>query len=236
MNHTLDIINGIPYYTNNTDQLFSWYSIYDDGVIITELNNYSSVDFNSIPKSDIKYFGLYGCGFHLNCNMNNGEVSIYQSYKENELCYSVQPSLTKDGIILSNTINRFDMTSIVPFTFKHFVLETDFNDKTSSRCFIDEYYAGYTGILTLEDNIQILFKLYFSIHQYEFPNSIGIIYKFFPYKQTEYRNTRYRFELAENVCYDINGNQKTTKNNICNIINFNATKGYYKNKLIFSYR
>lgn len=236
MNHTLDKIYGIPYYTNNIDQLFSWYSIYNDGVIVTEINNYSSVDFNNIPKIDMKYFGLFGCGFHLSCNMNTGEINIYQSYKDNELLYSIAPTIEENKLLILNSKKSFNIHNLTPFTFKQFVLETNFDNKLNSKSFIDKYYAGYSGLIDLDKNIQILFKIYFSIYINDFPNSIGIIYKFFPYKKTEYQNKFYRFELAENVYCNIEDIHKVSNNNIYKILNFYENNGYYKNKIIFSYR
>ena len=234
MNHILDKINGIPYYTDNIDQLFSWYTIYNDSVIISELNKYSGVNFNSIPKQDISHFGLFGCGFHLDCDFNSYELSIYQSYKDNEYLYSNRPSIQENNLLILNDKSSFKIQNVSPFTFKHYVLETEFN-KTSSRCFIDQYYAGYTGLISLNET-KIIFKMYFSIHIYDHPDTIGIVYKFFPYEDTQYQDKNYRFELAENMCTILNGKHKISKSSKGKIINFKETKGYYRNKTIFSYR
>ena len=71
MKRILDLVYGIPYYTNSSDQRFAWYVIYNDGVIILENNKFSSVNFKNIPKTNIRYLGLYGCNIHLACDFQN---------------------------------------------------------------------------------------------------------------------------------------------------------------------
>ena len=237
MNHILDRVINIPYFTNRTDQLFSWYTIYNDNVIIREINEYSNVNFNLIPKNNIKNFGLYGCGFHLNCDFNTGELSIYGSNSKNkEMLFSIYPSLEENKLLLPNTnILKLNVEKLSPFTFKQFVLDTEFNNN-GNKSFINKYYAGYTGLINLSDNINIIFKMYFSLHVFDKPSSIGIIYKFLPYKDTKYQSKIYRFDLTEKMNTIYYDKEKSKQKHITKLIDFEKTFKVYKGKIIFSYR
>ena len=237
MNYNLDKAINVPYYTNNNDQLFSWYTSYKDGAIINELNKYSNVNFNFIPKTDIDNFGLFGLGFHLNCDFNSGELSIYYNDNNKKILFSVTPTLEENKLLVYNKYNSpYKISSMSPFTFKHFVLETDFKDIKKDKGFIDKYYAGYTSLIQLNQDINIVFKMYFSLHIFDKPSSIAIIYKFFPYKNTKYPNKIYRFGLTEslNTIYDGKENLKTDYKS--RLLNFKDIKDGYKGKIVFSYK
>ena len=234
MNHILDKAKGIPYFTNNTDQLFSWYVVYNDNVIIRELNEYSNVNFKLIPKTDICYFGLYGCGFHLNCDFNSGELSVYGSSKDKELLFSLTPSLEENRLLALNP-RISNIHSLSPFTFKHFILDTDFKDISKDKGIIDQFYAGYNSLVRLSDGTDIILKMYFSLHIIDKPTSIGMIYKFLPYKDTTYQSKIYRFDLAEKMNTIYYSKEETKADNITRLIDFGKNTKY-KGKVIFSYR
>ena len=216
MNHILDTVIGMPLFTNNNDQLFSWYTVYNDGAIIRELNDYSNINFNDIPKTDILHFGLYGCGFVLDCNFINGEVGIYGKSTNKSLLFTVLPTIDKKQISYQAT----------PFTFKHFVLETDFLHIKNDKPFIDAYYAGYEGIV---DDMKI--KMYFSIRIKDYPTSIGIMYKISPINKIDQEKSC-EFNLAEKVYTKIYDNEKVNRDNIRKLLAFNKENTYHRGRLI----
>ena len=84
----MNILDEIPYYTNENSQLFAWYSIYANQTLV-EYNRFTTIRFNDIPKHNILDFGLYGMGFHLNTNLTNGIFTITVPQNTKMIIFSV---------------------------------------------------------------------------------------------------------------------------------------------------
>ena len=201
MRKIIDINYGIPYYTNDSDQIFSWYAIYDDGVIILEKGLFSNVNFNNIPKTNIKFFGLFGCGMHLSCNFKNKSIYIYNSYNENEFLYQCKYNLN-DSIGNNN---------LIPFQFKGFIYDAPIKGLCKDSFIINSFYLGWKEDISI-DNIDYTNKIYFSIDTIKHPNSIGLIYKIIPKDNVYPQNIKYRLTISDSNSSIINGIQKISNN------------------------
>lgn len=235
MNHILDELYGIPYYTNNSDQIFAWYTVYNDGCIILEENKYSNVNFMDIPKTNIKHFGLYGCGFHLNTNFSNGTTSIYGFSKDKECLLSCNMYIKENKIIRYNEVQSFSVQDIVPFQFKGFFYDSAFNNSIKDVFCVNKYYAGYSCIYNIDPFNKVLLKIYFSLDIIDHPNSIAIIYKTMRYKDSVYPNKFYRYSIAERLYTNFDGKQKVKSKDDSSLINFSTLSSIHKKKIIFSY-
>ena len=201
MNRILDINNGIPYFTNDSDQIFAWYAVYDDNVIILEKSNFSSVSFNDIPKHSLKYFGLFGCGMHLTCNFYNKSLSVYSTYNENEFLYECKYTLDKgDG---SNVL--------LPFQFKGFIYDAPVRGVCKENFLINSFYLGWIEDVIVQDK-KFTNKVYFVIDILKHPTSVGLIYKLIPSDNVYPQNNNYRLTISDNSNSIINDIQKSTSN------------------------
>ena len=219
MKKIIDINNGIPYFTNDSDQIFSWYTIYNDGVIILEKGLFSNVNFNNIPKTNIQYFGLFGCGMHLSCNFKHKSIYIYNSYNENEFLYQCKYNLNEN--IKNN--------NITPFQFKGFIYDAPIKGLCKDKFLINSFYLGWMEDIEI-NNIKYTNKIYFSIDILKHPNSVGLIYKLIPKNNNYPQNINYRLSISDSNISIINGIQKIT-NNIRNVT-INSTLKY---KTIFRF-
>ena len=219
MRKIIDVNYGIPYFTNDSDQIFSWYTIYDDGVIILEKGLFSNVNFNNIPKANIKYFGLFGCGMHLTCNFKKKSIYIYNSYNENEFLYQCKYNLNEN--IKNN--------NLIPFQFKGFIYDTPINNSHKDNFFINSFYLGWKEDILI-NNVSYINKIYFSIDIFKHPNSVGLIYKLTPKDNFYPQNIKYKLSISDFNASIINGIQKIT-NNTRNVT-INSTLKY---KTIFKF-
>ena len=201
MKKLLDINYGIPYFTNDSDQIFSWYAIYNDGVIILEKGLFSNVNFNHIPKTNVKYFGLFGSGMHLTCNFNNKYISIYNSHNENEFLYECKYKL--NDCIESN--------SLIPFQFKGFIYDAPIKGICKENFLINSFYLGWMENVIVNE-VKYTNKVYFSVDILKHPNSIGLIYKLEPKDNVYPKNIKYRLAISDTNSTIINGIQKNTMN------------------------
>jgi hypothetical protein len=236
MDYKLDIIKDIPYYTNRTDRLFGWFSIYKDGNIIQELNRFSCIGYNEIPKDNISYFGLYGCGFHLISDFNTGSMYIYGKGSKKEFLFNTDFYIHENRILQEP--NKFIIQNIQPFQLKGFVY--DMPGKSNKEFYMtDKYYAGYIGRLLLDELLEFDVKVYFSINILEHPSSIGIIFNLLPNQSTKKSrpNKNYTFSVVESINERYNNGHESSKSvDRPSYVDFNNLKNNFKKKIIVNYR
>ena len=222
MKRILDLVYGIPYYTNSSDQQFAWYVIYNDSVIILENNKFSSVNFKNIPKTNIRYLGLYGCNIHLACDFQNKVLSFYNTYNNNESLYRCKYTL--ENSVRSNILK--------PVQFKGFIYEPDLYDMSKDKFFIKSFYVGWNEDVVV-NGYKFTNKIYFSIDLENHPDSIGLIYKLVKNDSSLIypSNFNYRLLISDNnstIINDIQRNQENTRE-----INLNQSLLY---KTIFRFK
>ena len=232
MDYKLDILKDIPYYTNRNDRLFGWFSVYNDGAIIQELNSFSYVDYTKIPKNKISYFGLYGCGFHLISDFNTGSMYIYGKGTNKEFLVSSVFQIYSDKILREH--NKFLISNIQPFQLKGFIYDMPIDKSNKEFCMTDKYYAGYTSELLLDEKNKLEIKVYFSLNILKYPNSIGIIFNILPKRDTEETFIdKYVFSVVEIINERYNDGREESHSNI---IEPNYISHNFKKKIIVNYR
>ena len=237
MDYKLDIFKDIPYYTNRSDRLFGWFSIYNDGAIIQELDRFSNVDYTKIPKDEISYFGLYGCGFHLISDFKTGSMYVYGKGSNKEFLFDSSFLVYPTKMILGES-NKFEIKNIYPFQLKGFIYDMP-SKSNKEYCVTDRYFAGYTGDLQLDDQIKVSIKVYFSLNILKYPNSIGIIFNILP--KSNIKNIslerNYTFSVVETIKERYSNGQETIKNlSSPSYINLSNLKNNFKKKVIVNYR
>lgn len=211
--------DSIPLNTNSTEQLFGWFTIYNNHSIVYEHTSYAHIQYSSISKNDINLFGLYGNDFKLVSSFSDGSMYIYWKDK---LVY-------KFNILLSNKIIEANLNTHVyhcrPFHLKSFIYDYDISNPIRSNGYMtNKYYSGYNG-LVLVDNYPLEIKQYFSVDILDHPREIAIITKIKKIKEVDYGN-------ANNIIFSIIENSSISKDSKkINLLNDNV----FKHKTIFRF-
>lgn len=213
-------LDSIPLNTNSPEQLFGWFTIYDNHSIVYEHTKYAHIQYSSISKKDIYLFGMYGNGFRLVSNFSNGNMSIYW---KNNLIYRFNINLSSNMIL--NDKLSVHVYHCRPFHLKSFIYDFNVSNSINSNSYMtNKYYSGYTGLILI-NNYPLKIKQYFSIDILEHPREIAIITKIEKIKNVDYSN-------ADNIIFSIieNGNISGDTKQI-NLLNDNA----FKHKTIFRF-
>lgn len=245
MSYNLDLVDDIPYYTHISKRPFLWFSKYNKGDTIREVDRYSSTSFDQIPKHGIRYFGLYGGGLHIISDFLDGSMYIYGSGFEKEFRYQ-NYSHFSSSIFLHSIDKKEILYSIRPFQLKAFaydltvgnnIYNIDKIQNTTTR-----YYAGYDCILLIENEYPLKFRRYFSIDIFNHPRTIGIISKAQTLDNIDYPDKDYFFMFKESVIK--NYNYKDTSLDAQSIdplnktfpkINFTKIDGLFKHTCILRF-
>lgn len=211
-------LDSIPLSTNSSEQLFGWFTIYNNHSIVYEHTSYAHIQYSSISKNDINLFGMYGNEFKLVSNFSDGTMYIYW---RNRPIYEFK-------FLLSNRVIETNLSTHVyhcrPFHLKSFIYDLDVSNPISSnRYMTDKYYSGYTGLI-LVNNYPLQVKQYFSIDVLKHPREIAIITKIQKIKDVEYSDGDFIFSMVTN-------NNISKDNTKVNFLNDNA----FKHKTIFKF-
>lgn len=200
MDHNLDLVQDIPYYTNISDKPFLWFIRYKNGMIVREVDRYTYTSFTSVPKQDIQYFGLYGCGLHLYSSFSDGSMYFYGSGFDKEFRYCNQSNISQ-SLFQSSHNNQYIQFS--PFHLKGFaydlaVGEDIYNDRMMKNT-TTQYYAGYNCYLLIDQKYPVKFQRYFSINIFKYPRSIGLLSKIQQIDGAEYPDIDFFFLFSETI-------------------------------------
>ena len=211
-------LDSIPINTNSSEQLFGWFTIYNNHSIVYEHTNYAHIQYSSISKKDIHLFGMYGNGFKLASDFSDGSMYIYWN---NRPIYTFR-------FLLSNKMIETKLSTHVyhcrPFHLKNFIYDFDVSNPISSNGYItNKYYSGYTGLILI-DNSPLEIKQYFSIDISDHPREICIVTKIQKRKNVDYPKEDILFSIIEN-------NIISKDSNKFSLLNDNA----FKHKTIFKF-
>lgn len=200
MDHNLDLVNDLPYYTNISNRPFAWFVRYYTGLSIQEYDKYTHTSFESIPKQDIQYFGLYGCGLHLYSHFKNGSMYFYGSGFDKEFRYCNISNISQSIFQSSNTIQYIQFS---PFQLKGFAYDlavgAEVYDEYMMKNTTTQYYIGYNCYVLIDQKYPIKFKRYFSIDIFNHPRSIGLLTKIESISGIDYPDTDFYFIFSEEI-------------------------------------